>query len=63
MLASFALKLRVRVWVRVRVRVLLVLLVGVCYMPRGVGALPIMAYTRRLHPKGVPFPGFRYMKG
>ena len=25
--------------------------------------LPIMAYTGRLHPKGVPFSGFRYMKG
>ena len=27
------------------------------------GVLPIMAYTWRLHPKGVPFPGFRYIKG
>ena len=25
--------------------------------------LPIMAYTGRLHPKGVPFSGFRYIKG
>ena len=25
--------------------------------------LPIMAYTGRLHPKGVPFSGFRCMKG
>ena len=25
--------------------------------------LPIMAFTERLHPKGVPFSGFRYMKG
>ena len=25
--------------------------------------LPIMAYTGRLHLKGVPFSGFRYMKG
>ena len=25
--------------------------------------LPIMAYTGRLRPKGVPFSGFRYMKG
>ena len=25
--------------------------------------LPIMAYTGRLRPKGVPFPGFRYIKG
>ena len=29
--------------------------------PRGV--LPIIAYTGRLRPKGVSFPGFRYMKG
>ena len=27
------------------------------------GVLPKMAYTGRLRPKGVPFPGFRYMKG
>ena len=27
------------------------------------GVLPIMAYTGRLRPKGVPFSGFRYMKG
>ena len=27
------------------------------------GVLPIMAYTGRLRPKGVPFPGFRHMKG
>ena len=27
------------------------------------GVLPTMAYTGRLRPKGVPFPGFRYMKG
>jgi len=26
------------------------------------GALPIMAYTGRLRPKGVPFSGFRYIK-
>ena len=25
--------------------------------------LPIMAYTGRLLPKGVPFSGFRYKKG
>jgi len=30
---------------------------------RGGGVLPIMAYTGRLRPKGVPFSGFRYMKG
>ena len=27
------------------------------------GLLPIMAYTGRLRPKGVSFPGFRYIKG
>ena len=27
------------------------------------GVLPIMAYTGRLHPKGVPFSGFGCMKG
>ena len=27
------------------------------------GLLPIMAYTGRLRPKGVPFSDFRYMKG
>ena len=27
------------------------------------GALPTMAYTGRLRPKGVPFSRFRYMKG
>ena len=25
------------------------------------GVLPIMAYTGRIRPKGVPFSGFRYM--
>jgi len=30
------------------------------YSPRG-RVLPIMAYTGRLHPKGVPFSGFRYI--
>ena len=29
----------------------------------GGGVLPIMAYTGRLRPKGVPFSGFRYKKG
>ena len=29
----------------------------------GGGVLPMMAYTERLRPKGVPFSGFRYMKG
>ena len=27
------------------------------------GVLPLMAYTGRLRPKGVPFSGFRYIKG
>ena len=29
----------------------------------GGGVLPIMAYTGKIRPKGVPFSGFRYMKG
>ena len=29
----------------------------------GGGGPPMMAYTGRLRPKGVPFLGFRYMKG
>ena len=29
----------------------------------GVGVLPIMAYTGRFRPKGVPCSGFRYVKG
>ena len=33
----------------------------VSMVPRRV--LPIMAYTGRFHPKGVPFSVFRYMKG
>jgi len=32
------------------------------FIPGGV-VLPIMAYTGRLRPKGVPFSGFRYIKG
>ena len=32
-------------------------------IPRGEGVLHIMAYTGRLRPKGVPFSGFRYVKG
>ena len=31
--------------------------------PRGEGVPPAMAYTGRLRPKGVPFSGFRYIKG
>ena len=27
------------------------------------GVLPIIAYTGRLRPKGVPFSGFRYITG
>ena len=27
------------------------------------GVLPVVAYTGRLRPKGVPFSGFRYKKG
>ena len=27
------------------------------------GVLPVVAYTGRLRPKGVPFSGFRYIKG
>ena len=26
-------------------------------------ALPVMEYTRRFRPKGVPFSGWRYIKG
>ena len=33
------------------------------HRPGGGGVLPIMTHTRRLRPKGVPFSGFRYMKG
>ena len=29
----------------------------------GGGGIPMMAYMGRLHPKGVPFSGFSYMKG
>ena len=29
----------------------------------GGGTLPIVDYTGRLHPKGVPFSGWRYIKG
>ena len=33
-------------------------------MTRGVGGvLPIMDYTGRLRPKGIPFSGWRYIKG
>ena len=34
----------------------------VCILALG-GVLPIMAHTGTLRPKGVPFSGFRYMKG
>ena len=32
-------------------------------VPGGGGVLLIMAYTGRLRLKGVPFSGFRYIKG
>ena len=32
-----------------------------CLQPEGV--LPMMAYMRKFHTKGVLFSGFRYMKG
>ena len=32
-------------------------------LPRGGGVLAIMAYMGRLRPKGVPFSGYRYLKG
>ena len=38
-------------------------LTGVFFLITGRGVLPMMGYTRRLRPKGVPFFGFRYMKG
>ena len=31
--------------------------------PSGGGVLPMMAYTGRLPKKGLPFSGFRYVKG
>ena len=30
---------------------------------RGGGVLPMMGYAGRLPPKGVPFSGFKYLKG
>ena len=35
---------------------------SVHFVPGGRGVFPLMFYTRRLHPKGVPFSGFRYIK-
>ena len=32
-------------------------------IPAEDGVLSVMADTRRYRPKGVPFTGFRYMKG
>ena len=32
-------------------------------MVKSRGVLPIMGYTGRLRPKGVPFSGWRYIKG
>ena len=40
-----------------------VTVLGGSAMLGGWGVLPIMAYTGRLRPKGVPFSGFRYIKG
>ena len=40
---------------------LAILISLVLWRPRGV-VLPIMAYTGRLHPKGVPFSGFRFFE-
>ena len=37
--------------------------VGISDRGGGGGVLTMMAYTGRLRPKGVPFLGFRYMKG
>ena len=34
-----------------------------CLYSQEGGGLPLMAYMGRLCPKGVPFPGLRYMKG
>ena len=33
------------------------------FLSRGGGVLHIVAYTGRLRPKGVPFSGFKYIKG
>ena len=33
------------------------------HIPGGGGVLSIMAYTRRLYPKGVAFSGVRFLKG
>ena len=38
-------------------------LVGYSSWKGGGGLLPTMAFTGRPRPKGVPFSGFRYMKG
>ena len=57
-----------RVGTRVHCASLGLRLLIVPYFPQGwfsrrntQGVLPIMAYTGRLRPKGVPFLGFRYM--
>ena len=31
--------------------------------PGGGGVLPKMGYTEKVHPKGVPFSGFKYTRG
>ena len=54
-------------WEVGRVYFLTVCYVGICgakgygFLLHGV--LPMMAYTGRLRPEGVPFSGFRYMRG
>ena len=54
-------KVLARPWVGVRVCHLLLLLF--LLVAPGRGALPIMAYTRRLRPKGVPFFKLQVYKG
>ena len=38
-------------------------LVAIIIREKTRGVLPILAFTGRLRPKGVPFSGFRYIKG
>ena len=38
------------------------LIPGAGYAIKSLGVLPMMTYTGRLRPKGVPLSGFRYMK-
>ena len=49
---------------RLRLKVLFkVLLIKIQRRLESRGVLPKMAYTERLHPKGVPFSGFKCMRG